>query len=110
MRRVLETLTWEEEEWKRQAGLRTDATRDLAEGIRALSSTQASIKNTLRSHFQNLWKSPLEESADSEAQPPGKSDANNNDEDEDDEDGEGDGFGVPSSSTRVDEDEDMDGC
>ena len=104
MRRVLETLKWEEEEWKRQAGLRTDTTRDIAEGIRALSTTQASIKNTLRCHFQKLWKSPLEGVAESEAQSPGDDD----DEGEDDEDGEGDGFGVPSSSTRVDEDEDED--
>ena len=119
MRRVLETLKWEEAEWKQQSNLRKDAKRDLAEGIRALSTTQASIKNSLRNHFQKLWKSPLEEVAETNA--PVSVDTDIDDADDEDEGGEDDedegevdeerdGFRVPSSSTRVDDednDEDM---
>jgi len=115
MRRVLETLKWEEAEWKQQSNLRKDAKHDLAEGIRALSTTQASIKNSLRNHFQKLWKSPLEEVAETNA--PVSVDANiddandedeggEDDEDEGEVDEERDGFGVPSSSTRVDDEDD----
>jgi len=83
MRRVLETLKWEEAEWKQQADLRPDTRYDLAEGIHTLSIKQASIKNVLGSHFKKLWKSPLEEEVagpEESTQPP--RDGNNNDDDE----------------------------
>jgi len=111
MRRALETLTWEEADWKQRVDLRTDAGCDLTEGIRALCATQASIRNALKGHFQKLWKSPLEE-AEPNVQPAGGADIDDaDDEDEEGEDQdmeEGDGFEVPSSSTRVDEDNDED--
>jgi len=91
MRRVLETLKWEESDWKHHAGLRSGVTSDLAEGINALSLTQASIKNDLANQFRHLWKSPLEDTSDSldTSSCDADVDANANDDDEDgDEDNE----------------------
>jgi len=84
MRRVLETLKWEESDWKSRAGLRLGIGSDLAEGVKALSLTQASLKNDLANHFRLLWKSPLEDDVDLDTS------ACNSDADDDDEDGDED--------------------
>jgi len=89
MRRVLETLRWEESDWKHRAGLRSGVTSDLAEGINALSLTQASIKNDLANQFRRLWKSPLEDTSDSLDTSSHDADADA-DADDDDEDGDED--------------------
>jgi len=106
MRRVLETTKWEEAEWKGHADLQTGTTCDLAEGICALSVTQASIKYVLRIHFEKLWKSLLEEVAEpvvsTQLGDAENNDDNDEDPDSDNEDEEGDGFGVPSLSAQTD--------
>ena len=89
MRRVLETLRWEESDWKHHVGLRSGVTSDLAEGINALSLTQASIKNDLANQFRRLWKSPLEDTSDSLDTSSHDADADAN-ADDDDEDGDED--------------------
>ena len=90
MRRVLETLKWEESDWKDRASLRSDIKSDLAEGVKALSITQASIKSDLANHFKRLWKSPLEDTSvplDMSVDDPV---ADDDDEDSDEEDEDGD--------------------
>jgi len=92
MRRVLETLKWEASNWISQADLRSGITSDLAEGIKALSLTQASIKNDLANHFRLLWKSPLEDTPDSLDASVHDPDADDDDEDGDEEEiSDGDG-------------------
>ena len=108
MRRVLETLHYEEDEWISRKSLQPDIPKDLVEGVGALCIHQASIKRTLAAHFRELWKSPLaveEESEDPEAiQEP----ANADDNDEDDEETEYAIGGAPDSASMDQEEEDGD--
>ena len=112
MRRVLETLKWEESDWKRRVGLRSTIQSDLAEGIKALSLTQALIKNDLANHFRHLWKSPLDDTSDLLDTPAHDPDADDDDEDgdEDDEDPNGDDAdGLLETRGPNDNDDDDDG-
>ena len=92
MRRVLETLHYEEAEWIGRKSLRSGPTKDLAEGVEALCTYQASIKHTLATHFQELWKAPLAAEENSDEPKATQEPANADDDDEDNEDTE-DGIG-----------------
>ena len=107
MRRVLETLHSEEIEWIGRKSLRTEITKDLAEGISALCIDQASIKHALATHFRELWKAPLAEE-DLESEVPGAiQEPVDADDDDEDEEGSEDGIGgVPETAINQDEEED----
>jgi len=86
MQQVLETLKWEESDWKSRAGLRLGIKSDLAEGAKALSLMQALLKNDLANHFRFLWKSPLEDTINSLDASIHDPDADDDDKDVDEED------------------------
>jgi len=86
MQRVLETLRWEGNDWKQRADIRSAIGSNLAEGIKALLITQASIKTDLANHFKHLWKSPLEDTSELLDTPVPDPEADDDDEDCDEDD------------------------
>jgi hypothetical protein len=66
MRRTLETLDWQAEEWRRKSNLRALAEdskakpgREIQEGLRAYAIKQARIQHGLKVQFVKLWQTPL---------------------------------------------------
>ena len=64
MRRTLESLAWEAEEWKKRAVKRAEqATLEdgLKDGLRAYAMRQSNIQISLAAHFRSLWEAPLKD-------------------------------------------------
>jgi hypothetical protein len=57
MRRVLEFLEWHAGWWEDRRSLHSALTPELAEGMLAYSSKQASIRRSIGASFNSLWRS-----------------------------------------------------
>ena len=82
MRRVLAFLQWKAQWWTAKQESRKAADKALAEGLKAYSLEQAGLQVLLSTHFQTIWKQPLEGSGGAEGE------KLHDDDDPDDGDGE----------------------
>lgn len=57
MQRVLIFLEWQAVWWEDRATLHTNLSPEDAEGVAAYAAKQASIRQSLRSRFDTLWRS-----------------------------------------------------
>ena len=79
MRRTLESLTWEAEEWKKRALKRTEQVKlesGLKEGLHAYALRQSDIQTHLAVHFRSLWDSPLDDATEDINVPPNNANSN----------------------------------
>jgi hypothetical protein len=57
MRRVLEFLKWHAKWWEARRALHSNLKPELAEGMLAYASKQASIRRSIGASFNSLWRS-----------------------------------------------------
>jgi len=88
MRRTLESLSWEAEDWKTRAVKRTEQVLEagLKDGLRAYAMRQSNIQTSLATHFRSLWEAPLTNQAENidTTMPPTSVDDNSGKADDDD--------------------------
>uniref|UniRef100_A0A8H7XN35 CxC2-like cysteine cluster KDZ transposase-associated domain-containing protein n=2 Tax=Psilocybe cubensis TaxID=181762 RepID=A0A8H7XN35_PSICU len=61
MRRTLVFLDWKAAWWRERKNAISNASSDRLEAISAFAIVQADLQDSLAEHFQNLWRSPLQE-------------------------------------------------
>lgn len=55
MRRVLRSLRWEEEQWRRRGRIKCEVAPDVVHGRQAYATRQEVARRRIRESFEELW-------------------------------------------------------